>query len=151
MTTIIPSKSSASCESIKLGIDAHDKYYWVSCQVDGATPQPVQNVTYEELLLFVLKQQELTRNVATCYEGVRSGSNCAAEYSRHRAVVEGQSVGRDQGSGACVRRGDDLRPAPRIAGGRARLNTEGANQNSTSHRLTKSNYPPTSAHQSSFR
>ena len=68
MTTINPSHSSASYDSIKLGIDAYAKYYWVSSQVDGATPQPVQKMTYEELMLFVVKQQRLTRNVLTCDE-----------------------------------------------------------------------------------
>jgi transposase len=66
MTTINPSQSTASYESIKLGIDA--QYYWVSRQVDGATPQPVQKMTCDELMLFVVKQQKLTRNVVTCYE-----------------------------------------------------------------------------------
>ncbi len=42
MTTTNPSQSTASYESIKLGIGAHAQYYWVSRQVDGATPQPVQ-------------------------------------------------------------------------------------------------------------
>ncbi len=51
MTTSTSSKSSPSYEAIKLGIDAHAKYYWVSRQVDGATPQPVQKMTYDELLL----------------------------------------------------------------------------------------------------
>jgi hypothetical protein len=37
MTTIKPSQSTASYDSIKLGIDAHAQYYWVSRQVDGAT------------------------------------------------------------------------------------------------------------------
>ena len=68
MTTIDPSPSTVSYESIKLGIDAHAKYYWVSRQVDGATPQPLRKMTYEELMLFVVKQQKLTRNVVTCYE-----------------------------------------------------------------------------------
>ena len=68
MTTINPSPSTASYDSIKLGIDAHAQYYWVSLQVDGATPQPVQKMTYDELMLFVVKQQKLTRNVVTCYE-----------------------------------------------------------------------------------
>jgi hypothetical protein len=36
MTTIKPSQSTASYDSIKLGIDAHAQYYWVSRQVDGA-------------------------------------------------------------------------------------------------------------------
>ena len=61
-------QSSPSYEAIKLGIDAHAKYYWVSRQVDGATPQPVQKMTYNELLLFVVKQQKLTTKVVTCYE-----------------------------------------------------------------------------------
>ena len=68
MTTTYSSKSTASYDSIKLGIDAHAQYYWVSRQVDGATPQPVQKMTYEELMLFVVKQQKLTRNVVTCDE-----------------------------------------------------------------------------------
>ena len=68
MTTTYPSKSTASYDSIKLGIDAHAQYYWVSRQVDGATPQPVQKMTYDELMLFVVKQQKLARNVVTCYE-----------------------------------------------------------------------------------
>ena len=42
--------------------------YWVSRQFDGATPQPVQKMTYEELLLFVVKQQRLTGKVVTRYE-----------------------------------------------------------------------------------
>jgi hypothetical protein len=46
MKTTNPSPSTASCDSIKLGIDAHAQYYWVSRQVDGATPQPVQKMTY---------------------------------------------------------------------------------------------------------
>jgi len=68
MTTSIPSKTTVSYDSVKLGIDAHAKYYWVSRQLDGATPQPVQKMTYEELLLFVVKQQKLTPNLVTCYE-----------------------------------------------------------------------------------
>jgi hypothetical protein len=31
MTTSASSKSSPSYEAIKLGIDAHAKYHWVSC------------------------------------------------------------------------------------------------------------------------
>ena len=40
----------------------------MSRQVDGATPQPVQKMTCDELLLFVVKQQSLTNKVVTCYE-----------------------------------------------------------------------------------
>jgi len=76
MTTINPSPSTVSYESIKLGIDAHAKYYWVSRQLDGATPQPVQKMTYDELMLFVVKQQKLTRNVVTCHEAGAFGFHC---------------------------------------------------------------------------
>jgi hypothetical protein len=68
MTTAYPSQSTASYDSIKLGIDAHAQYYWVSRQVDAANPQPMQKMTYEEVMLFLVKQQKLTRNVVTCYE-----------------------------------------------------------------------------------
>jgi hypothetical protein len=33
-------ESSRSYETIKLGIDAHAKWYYVARQLDGATPQP---------------------------------------------------------------------------------------------------------------
>ena len=31
--------------TIKLGIDAHAKWFYVARQLDGATPQPVQKMT----------------------------------------------------------------------------------------------------------
>jgi hypothetical protein len=68
MTNLTPSQSSPSYEAIKLRIDAHGESYRVSRQVDGATPQPVQKMTYDELLLFVVKQQKLTNKVVTCFE-----------------------------------------------------------------------------------
>ena len=68
MKTTNPSKSTASYDSIKLGIDAHAKYHCVSRQVDGVTLQPVQKMTYDSLLLFVVKQQRLTKKAVTCYE-----------------------------------------------------------------------------------
>jgi hypothetical protein len=54
--------------TIKLGIDAHAKWFYVACQVEGATPQPVQKMTFDGLLCFVAKQQWLARQVYTCYE-----------------------------------------------------------------------------------
>jgi transposase len=68
LTTTYPPKATASYDSIKLGIGAHAQYYWVSRQVEEATPQPVQKMTYDELMLFVVKQQKLTGNVVTCHE-----------------------------------------------------------------------------------
>ena len=61
MTTTYPSKASPTHEIIKLGIEAHAKHYWVSRQVDGATPQPVQKMTYDELLLFVSARRLILR------------------------------------------------------------------------------------------
>ena len=55
MTTQTTVKTSEHYETIKLGIDAHAKWYYVSRQVDGATPQPVQKMTFEELRLFVAR------------------------------------------------------------------------------------------------
>ncbi len=68
MTTQNTPNSSEQYETIKLGIDAHAKWYYVSRQVDGATPQPVQKMTFEELLLFVARQQKLAGKVYPCYE-----------------------------------------------------------------------------------
>ena len=38
MTTTYSSKSNAYYGPIKLGIDAHAQYYWVSRQIDGMRP-----------------------------------------------------------------------------------------------------------------
>jgi len=59
--------------SIKLGIDALAKYYWMSRQLDGATPQSVQKMSCDELVLFVVKQQKLVPELVTCHEAVAFG------------------------------------------------------------------------------
>lgn len=59
--------------AIKLGIDAHAKWFYVARQLDGATPQPVQKMTFDGLLRFVAKQQRLAREVFTCYEEQTEG------------------------------------------------------------------------------
>jgi len=68
MTTPTTPHSREHYETIKLGVDAHAQCYHVSCQVDGATPQPVQKMTFEELLLFVGRQQKLAGRVYNYYE-----------------------------------------------------------------------------------
>ena len=68
MNTKTKSNPTETCETIKLGIDAHAKWFYVGRQLDGATPQPVQKMTFEGLLRFVAKQQRLARVVFTCYE-----------------------------------------------------------------------------------
>ena len=60
--------TTESYDTIKLGIDAHAKWYYVARQLDGATPQPVQKTDIDGLLHFVAKQQGLAREVHTCYE-----------------------------------------------------------------------------------
>ena len=46
-TQINPTELQAT---IKLGIDAHAKWFYVGRQLDGATPQPVQKMTFDGLL-----------------------------------------------------------------------------------------------------
>ncbi len=75
------SNPTETCETIKLGIDAHAKWYYVGRQVDGATPQPVQKMSLEGLLRFVAKQQRLAREVFTCYEAGPFG------YHLHRQLT----------------------------------------------------------------
>ena len=43
------SNPTDTCETIKLGIDAHAKWYYVGRQIDGATPQPVQKMSLDGL------------------------------------------------------------------------------------------------------
>jgi transposase len=66
--------------SIKLGIDAYAKWYYVARQVDGATPQPVQRMELDGLLHFVARQKRLAREVFTCYEAGAFG------YHLHRLL-----------------------------------------------------------------
>jgi transposase len=80
MTTKSKSNPTESFETIKLGIDAHAKWYYVGRQVDGATPQPVQKMTYEGLLRFVAKQKRLCGKLYTCYEAGAFG------YHLHRQL-----------------------------------------------------------------
>ena len=68
-------------DTIKLGIDAHAKWYYVARQLDGATPQPVQKMDLDGLLHFVAKQQRLAREVHTCYEAGAFG------FYLHRKLV----------------------------------------------------------------
>lgn len=76
------SNPNETCETIKLGIDAHAKWFYVGRQVDGATPQPVQKMSLEGLLRFVAKQKRLARDVFTCYEAGPFG------YHLHRQLTE---------------------------------------------------------------
>ena len=47
MMTDDKTETSKSYDTIKLGIDAHARWYYVARQLDGATPQPVQKMTFE--------------------------------------------------------------------------------------------------------
>lgn len=80
----IPTEShpTENCQSIKLGIDAHAQWYYVARQVEGATPQPVQKMTFEGLLHFVARQRRLAREIFTCYEAGAFG------YHLHRCLTE---------------------------------------------------------------
>ena len=80
MNTKTKSNSNETCETIKLGIDAHAKWYYVARQLDGTTPQPVQKMSLPGLLRFVAKQKGLCREVHTCYEAGAFG------YHLHRRL-----------------------------------------------------------------
>lgn len=84
LTTVMTNTNTTIAKSyarIKLGIDAHAKWYYVARQLDGATPQPVQKMDLDGLLHFVAKQQRLAREVHTCYEAGAFG------YHLHRKLV----------------------------------------------------------------
>ena len=84
LTTVMKNTTETIAENyatIKLGIDAHAKWYYVARQLDGATPQPVQKMDLDDLLHFVAKQQRLAGEVHTCYEAGAFG------YYLHRKLV----------------------------------------------------------------
>jgi hypothetical protein len=51
MKTITQPNPTEHHATIKRGIDAHAKWFYVARQLDGATPQPVQKMTFGGLLL----------------------------------------------------------------------------------------------------
>ena len=55
---------------------------YVARQLDRATPQPVQKMTFEGLLHFVAQQQRLAGKVYTCYEAGAFG------YYLHRQLTD---------------------------------------------------------------
>lgn len=84
MTTVMITYKTISTKyyaTMKLGIDAHAKWYYVERQPDGAIPQPVQKMDLNGLLHCVAKQQRLPREVHTCYEAEAFG------FSLHRKLV----------------------------------------------------------------
>ncbi len=50
MNTERESHPTETYATVKLGIDVHARWYYVARQLDGATPQPVQKMTFQELL-----------------------------------------------------------------------------------------------------
>ena len=53
LTTVLTgneTEATKSYDTIKLGIDAHAKWYYVARQLDGATPQPVQKMELDGLM-----------------------------------------------------------------------------------------------------
>ena len=59
MNTNTESNPTELHATIKLGIDAHAKGFYVTCQIDGATPQPVQKMTFDGLLRCIWLQKFL--------------------------------------------------------------------------------------------
>ena len=107
MNTKTKSNPSETCETIKLGIDTHAKWFYVARQVDGATPQPVQKMTLEGLLHFVARQQRQAGKVFTCYEAGAFG------YQLHRRLVGQHLSGTGSHHGdAFVLAGQGHRPHP---------------------------------------
>lgn len=60
--------SITKANTIKLGIDVHQRQYVVVRQVDQATPQPAQRFTPEAFLSWAAKQKQLGEKVYACYE-----------------------------------------------------------------------------------
>ena len=96
LTTVMKDKkaeSTKSYDTIKLGIDAHSKWYYVARQLDGATPQPVQKMELDGLLHFVAKQQKLAGEVHTTpdYEAGAGGLRGFGYYLHRKLEAMGVS------------------------------------------------------------
>ncbi len=91
MNTSTQSHQTEICQSIKLGIDAHARFYHRARQVDGATPKPVHKMTSEGLLHFVSRQQRLTREVFTCYEARAFGYELGRRLTKTRPCARSYS------------------------------------------------------------
>jgi hypothetical protein len=60
--------NGAKAKEIFLGIDAHLKSNQVARKIDNSAIGPVQNLSFEELLLFAHKQLSLAEKVYAVYE-----------------------------------------------------------------------------------
>ena len=74
MMTEDKTETTKSYDTIKLGIDAHAKWYHVARQLDGATPQSLQKMNFDTLLHFVAKQQGFAGAVRAV-GSLRQGAN----------------------------------------------------------------------------
>ncbi|MFT6575635.1 MAG: hypothetical protein ACJA16_003840, partial [Akkermansiaceae bacterium] len=52
--------STKSYDTIKLGIDAHAKWYYVARQLDGVTPQPVQKRAFRTIQDGIISYLQVT-------------------------------------------------------------------------------------------
>ena len=62
---------------IKLSVDVHAKDCMVCTQIDNATPQPAQRMSYRVFLEFVARQQSKAPRVCVCYEAGPTGFHLA--------------------------------------------------------------------------
>ena len=84
LTTVMTedkTRTTRSSDTIKHGIDAHAKWYYVAGQFDGAMPQPLQKMTFEALSRSVAKQQELAAKSTPVRRLALSAITCAASSS----------------------------------------------------------------------
>jgi len=87
-------------DAIKLGIDADAKWYYVTWQLDGFTPQPGQKMTFEALLHCVAKHQGLAgldQSVGVLADGGRSDLR-ALHRERNHQGLENRIIDPDFGS-----------------------------------------------------
>lgn len=70
----------AKAEVIFLGLDVHAEQITVCRQIDGATPQPAQQMRWAEFLAWIKKQTALSKRVCSCYEAGPFG------YGLHRQL-----------------------------------------------------------------
>jgi hypothetical protein len=87
MTTKTKSGPTESFETIKIGIDAHAKWYYVGRQVDGATPQPVKKMSPPGPLRFMAKQSDFAGNSKPATKRPLPATTCIASLRRWALLI----------------------------------------------------------------
>lgn len=74
--------TASKADTIKLGVDMHATFYYVTRQVDNGSPQPPQRFSPEAFVAWAARQKQISKEVYCCYEAGCFG------YGLHRRLAK---------------------------------------------------------------